>query len=479
MFNQPPLTLTEAEMRHLGYQIVDMLVEHFSTVQDKPVTRTKDRATLALMLDEPPPEDGQNLAEILQCVRDDIFSSIRHLDHPRFFSFVPSPNNFVSVMGDALASGFNVFAGVFLESSAAAQIELTVLDWLRKLCSFPDSAGGVLVSGGSVANLTALAAARHSKLGHDWSNAVIYCSDQTHSSIVRAVDVLGFQPNQLRRIPSDGHFCLTINSLLQAIQHDRKNGNHPFCVVANAGTTNTGAVDPLSALADLCCQENLWFHIDGAYGASAVLTQEGKVLLKGLERADSLSLDPHKWLFQPFEIGCVLLRDRSLLGQTFHILPEYLKIILGEDDEVNFCDYGLQLTRGFRALKLWMSIKAFGLHAFREAIETGLENARLVEARLRKAPVWEVVTPASLGVVTFRYHVPGNSESVTKNINLAISERIVASGFAMVMTTELKGKTVLRICPINPRTTRQDIENTIEKLELYGMESIPNVEIGE
>ena len=141
-------------------------------------------------------------------------------------------------------------------------------------------------------------------------------------------------------------------------------------------------MDPLSALADLCCQENLWFHIDGAYGASAALTQEGKVLLKGLERADSLSLDPHKWLFQPFEIGCVLLRDRSLLGQTFHILPEYLKIILGEDDEVNFCDYGLQLTRGFRALKLWMSIKAFGLHAFREAIETGLENGRLVEARL-------------------------------------------------------------------------------------------------
>ena len=205
--SRAPLTLTPDEMRRLGYQVVDMLVEHAAGVRDKPVTRGKERMTLERMLHEAPPEEGQDLERILQTLRDDVFTNVRHLDHPRFFSFVPGPSNFVSVMGDALASGFNVFAGVFLESSAAAQIELTVLDWLRQLCGFPPSAGGVLVSGGSVANLTALAAARKTRLGDDWRDAVLYCSDQTHSSIARAVDVLGISkrsaaPHSVRRAVS-------------------------------------------------------------------------------------------------------------------------------------------------------------------------------------------------------------------------------------------------------------------------------------
>jgi len=464
--------MTESEMRDLGYKVVDMLVEHISDLRDKPVTRTKDRATLARMLHERPPDVGQDLDAILKSVRNDVFTNVRHLDHPRFFSFVPSPSNFVSAMGDALASGFNVFAGVFVEGSAAAQIELTVLDWLRQLTGLPGSAGGVLVSGGSLANLTALAAARKTVLGDDWRDAVVYCSDQTHSSISRAVDVLGFRSDQLMRIPSDEAFRLSTESLRQAIRQDKMDGKRPFCVVANAGTTNTGAVDPISELADLCDEEGLWLHVDGAYGAAAVLTNEGKTALRGMERADSLTLDPHKWLFQPFEIGCVLLRDGRQLEQTFRVLPEYLKVILGDGDEVNFCDYGLQLTRGFRALKLWMSIKAFGLNAFREAIEIGLENARFVERRLRATKGWEVVTGASLGVVTFRYRPGGLSDAATDQVNLTISEKIGASGFAMVMTTELRGSTVLRMCPINPRTTELDVENTIRRMDSIGGEMV-------
>ncbi len=459
-------------MRRLGYQVVDMLVEHIANVHEKPVTRNKDRATLARLLHEPPPNDGQDLDTILRTVRDNVFANVMHLDHPRFFAFTPGPSNFVSVMGDALASGFNVFAGVFLEGSAAAQIELTVLDWLRELCGFPDSAGGVLVSGGSVANLTALAAARKTVLGDDWREGVLYCSDQTHSSIGRAVGVLGFRANQLRQIPSDDGLRLSVEALRRAVQQDRADGRRPFCVIANAGTINTAAVDPLSEIADLCKREQLWFHVDGAYGAAAILTAEGRTALTGLDRADSLTLDPHKWLFQPYEVGCVLLRDRRLLEQTFHVLPEYLKVILGAADGVNFCDYGLQLTRGFRALKLWMSIKAFGLDAFRGAIELGLANARFVERRLRENEQWEVVTQANLGVVTFRYRPLRVSEAEVKRINLAISERIGSDGFAMVMTTEVGGKTVLRICTINPRTTEQDITETIRRLEHHGAEAV-------
>lgn len=459
-------------MRRVGYQVVDMLVEHMANVREKPVTRNKDRATLARMLHEPPPSDGQDPDTILRTLRDSVFTNVMHLDHPRFFAFAPGPSNFVSVMGDALASGFNVFAGVFREGSAAAQIELTVLDWLRELCGFPDSAGGVLVSGGSVANLTALAAARKTALGDDWRAGVLYSSDQTHSSIGRAVGILGFQQNQLRQIPSDDGLCLPVKALRRAVQQDRAAGFRPFCVIANAGTINTAAIDPLLEIAELCKREQLWFHVDGAYGAAAVLTAEGRKALTGLERADSLTLDPHKWLFQPYEIGCVLLRDQHLLEQTFQVLPEYLKAILGSTDGINFCDYGLQLTRSFRALKLRMSIKAFGLDAFRSAIEIGLANARFAERRLRESEEWEIVTEANLGVLTFRYHPSGISETEVNRINLAISEQINSDGFAMIMTTEVGGKTVLRICTINPRTTEQDIAETIRWLEHHGTEAV-------
>lgn len=455
-------------MRRLGYRVVDMIVDHAAGLRDKPVTRTGDPAALARLLHEEPPAQGRSADAVLDRLERDVFTSIRHLDHPRFFSFVPSASNFVSVMGDALASGFNVFSGVFLESSAAAQIELTVLDWLRALCGLPESAGGVLVSGGSVANLTALAAARKTKLGDDWQDAVLYCSDQAHSSVARAVELLGFRSDQLRRIPSDDAFRLPIDALRQAVAEDRQAGRRPFCVVANAGATNTGAVDPLAAIADLCEREELWLHVDGAYGAAAVLTPEGKAALAGMERADSLSLDPHKWLFQPFEIGCVLLRDGRLLEETFAVMPEYLKVILDSGGGVNFCDRGPQLTRGFRALKLWMSIQTFGLDAFREAVQIGLDHARFVEQTLREREGWEVVTPATLGVVTFRFRPPGVPETELNRLNLAVSRELGAGGFAMVMTTELRGQSVLRMCPINPRTTRRDIEETLLRMEQYG-----------
>lgn len=455
-------------MRDLGYRVIDMLVDHACEISHKSVTRAKDRATLSALFREPPPQEGQDLETVLDVAGKHIFSNVMHVDHPRFFAFAPSPSNFVSAMADALAGGFNVFTGVALEGSAAAEIEVTVLDWLREICGLPEPAGGVLVSGGSMANLTALATARKIALGEEWHHATLYCSDQTHSSVGRAVSILGFRASQLRTIPSDEEFQIRLDCLRKTIHQDRVNGLRPFCVIANAGTINTGAVDPLLEIAEVCREHRMWFHADGAYGAAALLTDEGKEALGGLELVDSLSVDPHKWLFQPYDIGCVLVRDPRWLEETFRVLPEYLREVLSWGEGVNFSDRGPELTRRFRALKLWMSVKAFGLAAFRRAVETGLENARFAEKQLRSNAVWEVLTPASLGVVAFRYRAAGHSDSDLNRINLAISQRCIAGGFAMVTTTELRNKTALRLCTINPRTTRKDISDTIRYLERGG-----------
>jgi len=229
--------------------------------------------------------------------------------------------------------------------------------------------------------------------------------------------VLGYREEQLRKVPSDIEFRLDLAELRRAVEADRAAGRIPFCVVANAGTTNTGAVDPLSKLADYCRGERLWLHVDGAFGAAAVLSERGRAILRGLGRADSLSLDPHKWLFQPYEIGCILVRDEGWLRETFHILPEYLTDIEGQAGEVNFCDRGIQLTRGFRALKLWMSLNVFGRAGFEEAINRGFELAEIAEAALRRTPGWEVVAPAQMGILTFRCTPEGVTGQALNRLN--------------------------------------------------------------
>ena len=465
----PPLTLPPEQLRAFGYRVVDMLVEHTAGLAAQPVPHAHRGARPALeaRLREPIPEDGTDPEAVLGRLRRDVFSHISHVDHPRFFAFIPSPGNPVGALADALASGFNVFAGTWIESSGPAVVELVVVDWLRQLCGMPEGAGGLCLSGGSMANLTALAAARHARLGPDFGEAVIYCSDQTHSSVARGLRVLGFRPDQLARLPADAAYRLDVDALREALREDRAAGRVPFCVVASAGTTNTGAVDPLAALAELCEAEHLWLHVDGAYGAAGVLCDEGRAALAGLGRADSIALDPHKWLFQPYELGCVLVRDRRLLREAFHIRPEYLHDAQGADEEVNFGDYGIQLTRRFRALKLWMTIQIYGMAAFRTAVARGFALARHAEALLRRMAGWEVTTPAQMGIVTFRHAPPGLDAAALDAHNRALLDRLHADGFAMLSTTVLDGRMVLRLCPINPRTTEDDLAATLAKLDAF------------
>ena len=455
--------LTPDEMRALGYRVVDTIVDHLATLKDKPATGQSDWDSLEAVLGGPPPEDGAPADQVMDLLERELFPHIMYTNHPRFFGFVPGPSNFVGVMADALASGFNVIACDWLEATAATVIEHATVDWIRQFSGFPEGAGGLFTSGGSVANLTAMAVARRVLLDGNMDKAVVYCSDQTHGSNQKALRVLGFQPEQLRKVASDDGLRMDVAALATAIAADRAAGLRPFCVIANAGTTNTGAADPLDAIADLCAAGELWFHIDGAYGAPAVLTERGSRALKGLGRAHSLAIDPHKWLFQPFEIGCVLVREAHWMPATFSLEQEYMQDATVAGHEINYADYGIQLTRSFRALKLWMTIKVHGMAAIRAAIDHGLDLAEHAERVLADHPNFDVVTPASLAVVSFAYRCPDPAP-----VHAAIIEALVADGHAMVTSTLLGGRSVLRLCTINPRTTLADIDSTLALLAELG-----------
>ena len=455
------LSLSREEMREFGYRVVDLLVEHFANLRDERVGAKVEPAKIISLFDKDPPESGRDPNEILKQLERDVFPNNLHVDHPRFFAFVPGPNNFVSTMADALAAGFNVFNGTWLGGSAAAAVELGVVRWLGRVCGFPESAGGLFVSGGSMANLTGLVAARHTLLQDRIDRATVYFSDQTHSSVQRALHVIGFMPEQMRKLPSDENFRLSIQTLRQAVEEDRAKGLRPFCVIANAGTTNTGAIDPLNELADLAAKEKLWLHIDGAFGAAAVLSERGRALLGGLDRADSISLDPHKWLFQSFECGCVLVRDVALLKSAFQIKPDYLRDVHRNVEEFNPADHGVQLTRSFRALKVWLSLQTFGVAAFREAITRGFELAEIAERELRGRKGWEILSPAQMATVCFRF---GKSHE----LQTRLVDAMMKDEFALLTSTELRGVASLRLCTINPRTTERDIIETVDRLDQLG-----------
>ncbi|MGB0896649.1 MAG: pyridoxal phosphate-dependent decarboxylase family protein [Flavobacteriaceae bacterium] len=468
LHNTHKLELSKEEMKQLGYQAIDAIVDHFDTQNDKDPVATATRLEMDQMFLESAPEAPAPSDEILNFVLQKVLPTSNIVSHPKSYSFVPGPSNYVSVIGDILATGFNVFAGGWVGSPAAAELEIVTMSWLLKLFKFPaKKGGGIFTSGGSMANLTAIVTARHYHCGDDFSKAVIYMSDQAHSSNIKAIRVLGFKKEQIRIIPTDLEFKMAINKLKNAIAKDKIEGLQPFCIIASAGTTNTGTVDPLNDISDICKQENIWFHIDGAYGGAAILSKQGKKVLSGIEKADSLTIDPHKWMFQPYEMGCLLVRNHKLLSNTFSEKPEYLRDIEGNASEINFYDHGIQLTRRFRALKLYMSVKTFGLSAFRQAIEYNITLAERVEHLLRQSASWEVISPATLAVINFRFH-PINSNLSEKEIdelNQYISEKVVKSQRALLVTTVLQNQVVLRMCLINPRTTLDDVKETLLQCE--------------
>jgi selenocysteine lyase/cysteine desulfurase len=293
--------------------------------------------------------------------------------------------------------------------------------------------------------------------------ALVYMSDQTHSSVAKAARALGFRPDQVRVIPTDRHARMRPDALRSAIASDQAAGRRPLVVVANAGTTAVGAVDPFHELSEICREQEIWLHADGAYGAFACLSERGREALDGMELADSITLDPHKWLYQPIEVGALLVRDGSALRRGFEISADYLQDIEAGGGEVNFSDLGLQLTRGCRALKLWISLRYFGVAAFRAAIDDCIDLALHAQRRIEASPELELISPASLGVVTFRRHPDGvDNEATLERINASLAERIERDGEVFLSTSRVRGRYALRLCILNHSTSRDEVDRALQ-----------------
>jgi len=465
-------------MRETGYRAIDWIVQRQIGLRESPLGCELRREETEALLREPLPEEGEHLQSVFDQFAEKIAPNVVPVDHPRFFAFIPSSPTFPSMLADTLVAGSNVFAGTWFEASGPSQVEIVVIDWFKQMLGLPPQAGGLLVSGGSVATLAALAVARQAILQNETAGAVVYLSDQTHASVDRALRLLGFRPQQCRRVPTDAAYQMDTEKLRARIALDVEAGLRPFAVIANAGTTNTGAVDPMQEVNVIAREHGLWMHVDAAYGGFAALTERGRKLLAGIENADSIVLDPHKWFYCGYEAGCVMVRAGKLMRETFKILPEYMTDVAREEQEVNFCDYGVQLTRAFRALKVWMTVKTFGTRRLREIIDQCMDLTEYACRLFAQSPRIEITSPPSLGIFSFRY-VPERAWSAAREeelnrLNADLVRRAVRSRRIVISSTQLGSRLVIRFCVLNHRTRKEDIRAALQMVEEFGREAAAN-----
>lgn len=421
------------------------------------IVRIASRDEAAAIRDKAAPRAPRALADVIEDAVG-IFANRVRMDHPRFYGFIPSPASPIALIGDMLTAGFNAHAGSWMQSSGPAAIEQGLITWLAGKTGLPATAGGLFVSGGSMANLTGLMIARDRKLPVETRRqGVAYVSTQTHSSVAKGLAILGLLPDQIRKIPVDADRRLDVQELSDAIAADRTAGRLPFAVIASCGTTNTGSIDDLHAIAGLAACENIWMHVDGAYGASVSLSNRHRELTDGLGRADSISWDAHKWLFQTYGCGMVLVRDRTHVIESFANNAEYLQDAIADVETPNFWDYGVELTRPARAMRLWFTLQVMGEAALGDAIDHGFDLADALEAALRSLPGWQIVSPAQLGIVTFRYVPADGDVDQVDALNTAIARCMVEQNRGAPLTTRLDGRVVMRACAISPTASTADI----------------------
>lgn len=461
-------TYQNEDLAELASKVVDQCVQTRQTTHSQPIISvippqsTKEIENLAQPSALPASIDDtlSNAARI--------FGFRVRMDHPRFFGFIPSPASDLSWLGEVLNSAYNTHAGSWFQSSGPSAVEKHLLAWLaRDVLGFPESAGGCFVSGGSMANLSALMLARDQKLAfEDRHRAVAYTSDQTHSSLAKGLGILGFHPSQVRKVPCDEGLRIDVSMLQSAIDEDKASGKVPFLIVGNAGTTNTGSVDPFVKLAVIAKEQNMWLHADGAYGASALLCRPRRHVLQGMELCDSVSWDAHKWLFQTYGCGMILVRDRAMLTQSFGTSAEYTQDAAEAAESLpNFWNYGPELTRPARAMKLWFTIQLLGLDEISRAIDHGFGLAEGAQAALELLPDWEVVSPAQMGIICFRFK-PSDTEGVNLDeLNREISQEAIQRNVAAPLTTKLHGSLVMRMCSIHPELTATEMRDIIHSLD--------------
>jgi glutamate/tyrosine decarboxylase-like PLP-dependent enzyme len=466
--------------RALAHQMVDDMLTYSQTVRDRPVWRPIPDAARQAMR-QPLPSNPASPQDVYQEFCEEILPYPMGNIHPRFWGWVMGNGTPMGVMAEMLAATMNPNMGG--GDHIANEVEAQVIEWMKTMMGFPAGASGLLVSGGSMANLTGLVVARNTKAGFDirkeglqsdHARLVLYGSTEMHSSLEKAVEVMGLGTNSLRQIPVNAEFQIDIPALEESIRSDRQAGFQPFCIVGNAGTVNTGAIDDLAKLAEICQRENLWFHVDGAFGALARLVPGTRGLLGGIEKADSLAFDLHKWMYMPFEVGCILVRREEDHRRAFSLTPEYLmhaqRGLAGGTHW--FSDYGVQLTRGFRALKVWMSIKEHGIDKYGRVIQQNIKQAQYLAGLVEAAPELELVAPVPLNIVCFRYCADGYTEPELNLLNQELLIRLHESGVAAPSYTTLGGRYALRAAITNHRSRMEDFDLMINEVARIGRELV-------
>ncbi|MBI3567252.1 MAG: amino acid decarboxylase [Gemmatimonadetes bacterium] len=465
--HQDDLTLDPDDwhaFRALAHRMVDDSLDHMATLRDRAPWTPIPADVRAALTAEPLPHEPQGAERVYDEFFERVLPYTNGNRHPRFWGWIQGNGTALGMMADMLAAGMNAhLAGL---DQAPKLVELQVIAWLAESMGFPRDASGLLVSGGSMANILGLAVARHAKAGYDvrqegmfgGPRLTVYTSTEVHSWAQKAVELFGMGNASLRRVPVDAALRVDVAAMRAAIAADRARGERPICIIGSAGTVNSAAIDDLHALADLAKAEDLWFHVDGAFGALAALSPELAPLVAGMERADSLAFDLHKWGYLPYEIACVLVRDAEAHRATFALTPTYLRdegrgVIAGG---LPFADRGPELTRGFKALKVWMTLKAEGVGRIADVIEQNVAQARAFGAAVARIAHVEVVAPVSLNVVCFRYAPPGVAPEVQDALNKELLLRIQEEGLAIPSGSQLGGRYILRVSCTNHRSQWSD-----------------------
>ena len=437
------------------------------------ITPAKSRQEIASLFDEPLPDEPQAMEAILREVEAKIVANSTLCLSPRFFGYINGSGNQAAIVGDLLASAMNQICAKWHFSPAASEVERRVIQWIAEFIGYPRDAAGCLLSGGSAGNLVGLAAARKHQAPFNTAPRgargqpplTVYVSHEGHASLDKNMAILGMGRDQLRRIKVKEDFTINLECLEEQIARDRGNGYVPICVVGNAGTTNTGAVDPLDCMAEFCRRQQLWFHVDAAYGGPAASTKSAGGLFRGLEKADSIVVNPHKWLYVPVEVGCILVRRPQALRETFEIMADYLQESKERqersDTRLDYKDYSPQLTRGFRALKVWMTFKAYGASKLRAAIESNIAIMRYLGQLIDQADDFVRLAPVTLSAVCFQYRTADRSlhqdQEYLDGLNQRLLDALEKDGRVFLSGTKIHGKSALRACSINHRLCREHI----------------------
>lgn len=466
------------ELRVQGQRVMDWIADYLEDIEGRDVLSRVAPGEVAAGLPIEAPELPESIATILDDIDTRLLPGITHWNHPGFFAYFGITGSAPGILAEAISAALNVNAMLWKTSPAATELEERSLDWLRQMMGLPEGFRGHIQDTASTSTLVAIATARERAIpgvrdrgltGRDLPTPRLYCSEEAHSSVEKAAIVLGIGREGVRRIPTDPDFRMDANALLSAIQEDLAQGDLPFCVVATVGTTSTTSIDPLPEIGEICARHGLWLHIDAAYGGCAAIVPEMREILRGVERADSLVVNPHKWLFVPIDCSALFLKDPDATRATFSLVPEYLRT--GEEDVVtNLMDYGPALGRRFRSLKLWMVLRYFGRVGIAERIREHVRLARVFADRIDDDPSWERLAPTPFSTVCFRYRPEGLTEAECDRYNERILTRVNESGEVYLSHTRLRGRYTLRLAIGNLRTQERHVLRAWELLRAAGAE---------